>query len=93
MSWDDDFNYMVPASWSDEEALLYDDMLNGNPSIAGDAQLQFLYQEALYDLELSPMDRAIVQEMLTDYMYEQYGLVFDDIFDWDGYREWYDSVK
>lgn len=92
MSWDDSFDYYVPSTWSDEQADLYDSLLGGNGAIAGDQQLQFLYQEALYDMELSPMDREIVLEMLEDYLWSEYGIDFDDVFDWDGYREWYENA-
>lgn len=92
MAWDDEFDYFVPASWSEEQASMYDDLVNANPAIAGDQQLQFLYQEALFDMELSPPDRQIIIDMLDEYLMDEYGIDFDDMFDWQNYREWYDSV-
>jgi hypothetical protein len=90
MAWDDD--YFVPASWSDRQASLYDELVGGDPVIAGDANLRFLYQEALYDLDLRPYEREIVLEALEDYLMQEYGINFDDIFDWEGYRAWYENA-
>lgn len=28
---------------------------------------------------------------LVDYIYEVYGLEFEDVFDWQDFREWYDA--
>lgn len=92
MAWDDDFDYYVPEKWSEDQAQLYDDMIEGNSAIAADQQLQFLYEEALYDMDLSPMDREIILGMLEDYLWEEYDIVFDEVFDWHAYREWYENV-
>lgn len=92
MSWDDGFDYYVPENWSDEQGDLYDSLLGGNGAIASDHNLQFLYQEALFDLELSAPDRAIVRTALEEYLRDNYGISLKNDFDWSGYREWYDNV-
>lgn len=92
MGWGDDYDYFVPASWSEDEANLYDELVSGNPEIAGDHQLQFLYNEALFDMELSPPDRQIVLDLLEEYLWDEYNIDFDDVFDWDAYRDWYENV-
>lgn len=92
MGWDDDYDYFVPASWSESEANLYDELVGGNPDIAGDHRLQFLYDAALFHTELSPPDRQIILDALKEYMWDEYSIDFDDAFDWDGYREWYENV-
>jgi len=92
MAWDDEFDYYVPESWSERQADLYDDLVNADPVIAADQELQFLYQEALFDLELSAPDRQIIIDMLEDYLMDQYGIDFDDVFDWDAYRSWYENA-
>lgn len=91
MGWDDDYDYYVPASWSEQEANLYDDFLSGNPEIASDHQLQFLYHAALFETDLSAPDRHIILVELENYLLEEYDIEFDDVFDWDGYREWYEG--
>lgn len=90
MAWDDE--YFVPASWDRDQADLYDELVGSDPVIAADNNLQFLYQEALYDLDLRPYERAIVLEALEEYLWEEYGIDFDDVFDWEGYKEWYENA-
>ena len=54
-----------------------------------DPELQELFDDALFNPDLSDADRADAYDMLLDYMWEAYHLDFEDVFDWDGYREWY----
>lgn len=51
---------------------------------------QILYT-AYYDTDLSPDLRYAAQEALDNYIDQYYDADFDEIFDWDAYREWYDS--
>lgn len=90
MAWDDE--YFIPSSWDREQGDLYDDLVGSNPVIASDNNLQFLYQEALYDLDLRPHERAVVLEALEEYLWEEYGINFDDVFDWEGYKAWYENA-
>lgn len=92
MPWDDDFDYFIPESWSEEQADLYDQLVGSDPIVAGDQQLQFLYQEALFDMDLSAPDRQIIIDMLDEYLWEEYQIEFDDVFDWESYREWYENA-
>lgn len=32
-----------------------------------------------------------IHDALEDYMWEEYGLIFDDYIDWDDYGEWYEG--
>lgn len=51
---------------------------------------QLLYT-AYYDNDLSPDLRYAAQEGFDNYIDAYYEVDFDEIFDWDAYREWYDS--
>lgn len=90
MANDDD--YYVPSDWYGAEKDLYDDLINGDPVLGEDRTLQLLFDVALFDADIRPEEREAVMDELVDYLWEEYGLDFDDVFDWDGYREWYESA-
>lgn len=95
-SWDD--GYDVPNSWSATEHDLYDGLTGGDPDIAGDQYLQALFDSAMF----SGPDgdgihggggpaRDAVYDALVDYLDREYGIDFDDVFDWEGYENWYEG--
>lgn len=43
----------------------------------------------MFDDNLSPDFRHSTYDALHDYVQDEYGWDFDDLFDWDAYREWY----
>lgn len=81
-----DFN-----DWNYIEISLFDGMASGNAELENDRFVQALYDTALFNHDISPADRAAVMDTLKDYMWDEYGLNFDDVFDWDGYRAAYDN--
>ena len=90
MAHDDD--YFVPEDWYGPEADLFDDLINGDPVLGDDHKLQLLYDLALFDSDIRPEERDAVYETLQEYLWEEYGIDFDDEFDWDGYRDWYETA-
>lgn len=38
-----------------------------------------------------PFDRDVIEEMLRELLFE-YGIDYADLWDWEAFREWYDSV-
>lgn len=78
--------------WSYIEFGLYDQMATGNMELYNDNFAQNLYDAALFDHDISRDDRAAVMDTLRDYMWEEYGVDFDDVFDWEAYREAYDNA-
>lgn len=52
---------------------------------------QILLHTALYDLDISKDLREGAYAAFDRHMLSNYGLSFDDWFDWDAYREWYDT--
>jgi hypothetical protein len=79
----------VPDHWYSAETSMYVDLVGGVPQIADDSALQLLFHEALFDMELSPHQREGVLQELERYLWEEYDINFDDVFDWEAYREWY----
>lgn len=43
----------------------------------------------MFNPDLSREERLDAYEMMIDYMMEAYGLDFEDVFDWELYREYY----
>lgn len=78
--------------WSDVEFNLFDGMTQSNDSLYQDQWVQTLYDAALFGHDVSGSDRAAVLNALRDYMWDEYGMDFDDVFDWEGYREAYDRA-
>lgn len=77
---------------SDVEFNLFDSMAGYHPQLYNDQFVQNLYDAALFDYDLSKTDRAAVLEGLREYMWDEYGMDFDDVFDWEAYREAYDNA-
>jgi len=78
--------------WSYIEFGLYDQMASGNMELYNDNFAQNLYDAALFDHDISRDDRAAIMDTLRDYMWDEYGVDFDDVFDWEAYREAYDNA-
>ena len=84
-------------NWSDDENALFADAL-GNLSdelgeqVANDEWAQFLYHEAMWDFDISADYRANAYDAFVDYMESTYGIEWDEIYDWEAYREAYDAA-
>lgn len=89
--WDNQWENL-PDEWGRNESALYEDFTGGNSDMENDRLLQALYDEALFNFDLSNEDRAAIMETMRDYVWDEYGIDFDDVFDWEGYRDAYDSV-
>lgn len=89
MAWDDD--YTVPDEWSATESLLFDNLIGQNPDIGEDQYLQELYDQALFrDIHGGGgPQHDFLMDSLMEYLLDEYGIVFDDAFDWEAWREWY----
>jgi hypothetical protein len=86
----------MPADWGRNEVALWRDATlhyqAGSEDIAHDETAQALYDAALYTFSETHEDRAAILANLRQYIEEEYGIDWDDIFDWEGYREAYDRV-
>jgi hypothetical protein len=61
-------------------------------NIGYDATAQAFYDAALYSWAEEHEARALILENFRQYIRETYGVEWDDIFDWEGYRENYDRI-
>lgn len=86
-----------PDEWDQFEVDSFENITSfGNTDEDGthardDEYLQDLYDDAYFDPDISPDDRHDAREELDEYMWEVYGIDFQEFFDWDGWAEWYDS--
>jgi hypothetical protein len=49
------------------------------------------FYEAMYNNDLSMADRLQVMDELADYLFDEYGIDFEAMWDWDDFRDWYAS--
>jgi hypothetical protein len=93
VAWDDEYQFNVPNDWSEAETNLYADMLDDfDKAIADDEYLQGLFDNAMFDNVHghggAQHDADIAA--LEDYLLTEYDIIFDEVFDWEGWREWYE---
>lgn len=62
-----------------------DEVLWGN-DFEADPRAQELFSQAFFD------DDQAAYQALVDYMWDQYGIDFEDAFDWQDFRSWYDAA-
>lgn len=83
----------LPASWGPNKAALWQEATRHMPrEAATDWEIQALYDAALYSFSEAHEDRKAIQDELFRMIFEKYGVDFRLVFDWQGYREAYDSV-
>jgi hypothetical protein len=75
--WGDDNDYFDPPPSRDVNEILF-----GNDRVV-DMEAQDLFREAFFN------DNQGAYFDLIDYMWEQYGIDFEDAFTWEDFREWY----
>jgi hypothetical protein len=82
----------LPREWGRNEKALWQDATKSNNRIGYDPIAQAYYNTALYTRSEPMEDRQQYMEDFKDYIYRTYGVRWDAIFDWAGYREAYDTA-
>lgn len=86
---DEGFDYgSLPLE--EQQGFLYD--LIGFVDDPRDYTAHELFWEVMYNEEMSQSEREALFEELRDYINDEYGIWFDDVWDWEAFREWYDSL-
>jgi hypothetical protein len=85
---DESFDYGSLPDVQQQE-FLYD--LIGFTGNAVDPELREMFWDVMYNDELSIGERLDIYQSLSDYIYDEYGMYFEDIWDWEDFRAWYDS--
>lgn len=88
----------IPDDWGRNESDLWTEMVDASgggsqrkTDLHNDDLLRELYDTALYNWDITPAERRATMTTLIAYLDEFYDVDFDDIFDWEGYRENYDT--
>lgn len=81
---------MVDNSWwTQDETELWIDLMEGTAGGDRDPELQALFDDAMFNPDLTADERDEAYLMMVDYLWEAYAIDFEDAFDWEGYREYY----
>lgn len=80
-----------PDDWDYEERELFKDLIGDEREALEDYDLQDLFHDALFDQDIGPEERALAYDDLLDYLFDEYDIDFEAEFDWEDYRDWYDS--
>ncbi len=82
----------VPDYWYEEEERLFDHLLGGDTFLGNDPELQDMFDTAYFDPDATTEDRYMAREDIRDYLLDEYGIDFDQYFDWEGWRDWYEAA-
>lgn len=82
---------VTAEQWSETEKQLFNDMLRNQPQARRDDNLQDLFDEALFRRGGNRIDRDSAYTELQRVLYDDYGIDFDDVFEWEDYKAWYDA--
>lgn len=90
----------IPAEWGRNEKDLWVEMVDSSgggsaskPDVHNDQLLRAMYDTALYNWDITPEERRAVMDTMVDYLWDEYEIDFDDVFDWEGYRDAYDAAQ
>lgn len=81
-SWDSDWSDYYNAP---QEALNINELLWGNDRVV-DHHAQTLFKEAFFE-----NDQGAYLDLI-DYMWDEYGIDFEDAWAWDDFRDWYNGT-
>lgn len=82
-----DFDFL-PNEWSETEQTLFADAFEPVGAF-DDSIAQALFNEGYFNFDISSDDRVAIREALDGYMMDTYGVDFNDVFDWEAWREAY----
>lgn len=74
--------------WSDRQENLFAQMA-GEYDVLNDEMLQQVFHVGFFDYDVDTETRMAAREYVTDYLESEYGIIFDEAFDWDTWREMY----
>lgn len=84
----DPFDFIFTSGWSESEKDLYSDAFADTDIFADDVAAA-LFNEGYFNFDLSSDEINAIRDALDDYLMDEYGIDFDNVFDWEAYREAY----
>lgn len=85
----DDDSWAEGLGWSSTEERLFSDLGDANEAVFDDPLLQQAFDIGWFDMNVSGEYRESAREFVVEWLSSQYGIEFDDVFDWDAWREAY----
>lgn len=82
------FDYL-PEDWSAFQKNLYGDAFGD--VFYSDRTAEVLYNEAFFNFDAREGEITALREALEQYMMSEYGVDFNEVFDWDAWRENYEG--
>lgn len=73
-----------------QQEFLYE--LVGFKQDALDREARDMFWDVMYNDELRAGTRQERYQELVSYLYDEYGLIFEEIWDWEDFRRWYDAA-
>ncbi len=70
-----------------QQEFLYDQI--GFVGQARDYEAHNMFWDVFYNDELSTDSRMDLYQQFVDYIWDEYGMNFAELWDWDDFREWY----
>ena len=61
-------------------------------NLNADSFVHDTFGQIMYNDELRADEREDLEEQLRVYLYDEFGLDFDDLWSWEEFREWYDGA-
>lgn len=87
--WDE----FLPNDWTGFESDMWVDTFAPFEGTFYDAHAQALFDAGFFHTNQYSSDEiASIQEQFYQYLHDQYGIDFDDVFDWNEYRENYSEA-
>jgi hypothetical protein len=80
----------LPPEWGANKAALWIDATKSQPQLARDETAQMFYDAALFTHSEEREQRDQNLANFKEFIMDEYGIDWDDVFDWEDYRENYD---
>lgn len=75
--------------WSDFQERLFEDVAQDQNSILDDDLFKQAFDVGWFDQDASSAYREAAREYVVEWLYQEHGIEFDEVFDWDAWRENY----
>lgn len=82
------FRFTGELGWSERETDMWERFNSYN--VTDDRVAQALFHEGFYNPGTHEgVDKMAIRDTLAEYLKDEYGIEFDDAFDWEAWREMY----
>lgn len=91
MAQDESWEFL-PTGWPTYEKEMWTDAFEPLAAFE-DRTAQTLFNEGYFNFELPSEQISAIRDALDSYLLQEYGVDFDEIFDWEAYREAYGEAQ